>query len=200
MFNVRTATAAELVAFYNANAVSHGKPLIKKFSDRATAEKRCGALAAELAAKEAAALRELVTSQATTSADTIVDPTVEQSTSARTGATVVRSKARSGEVRAATKASPFPTVTPAPVVARKTASAPAPAPTAPARTSEASTRLYRIDSNAAAKVKRGAIKTAVDAMLGRTFTREEFAAACGTEVNSLRHFYWAKAHAVVVAA
>jgi hypothetical protein len=196
MFNVRTATAAELVAFYNANAVSHGKPLIKKFSDRATAEKRCGALAAELAAKEAAALRDLVTQQA----DTIVDPTVEQSTSARTGATVVRSKARSGEVRAATKASPFPTVAPAPVVARKTAAAPAPAPTAPARTSEASTRLYRIDGGAAAKVKRGAIKSAVDAMLGRTFTREEFAAACGNEVNSLRHFYWAKAHSVVVAA
>ena len=39
--NVKSATSAELVAFYNANS---GKPAIKKFSDRATAEKRVAAL------------------------------------------------------------------------------------------------------------------------------------------------------------
>jgi len=39
--NTNTAKTAELVAFYNANS---GKPAIKKFSDRATAEKRVAEL------------------------------------------------------------------------------------------------------------------------------------------------------------
>ena len=43
MINVQTATTAELVAFYNANVPAEKK--IKKFADRATAEKRVAALA-----------------------------------------------------------------------------------------------------------------------------------------------------------
>lgn len=43
--NVTTAKTAELVAFYNANS---GKTAIKKFSDRATAEKRVAELIATL--------------------------------------------------------------------------------------------------------------------------------------------------------
>lgn len=42
--NVKTATAAELVAYYNANS---GKAAIKKFADRKTAEKRVAALGGE---------------------------------------------------------------------------------------------------------------------------------------------------------
>lgn len=41
MLNVKTATTAELVKFYNANS---GKDAIKKFRDRATAEARVEAL------------------------------------------------------------------------------------------------------------------------------------------------------------
>ena len=41
MKNFTNMTTAELVTFYNTNS---GKPAIKKFSDRATAEKRCAAL------------------------------------------------------------------------------------------------------------------------------------------------------------
>lgn len=44
--NVKTATTAELVAFYNEKS---GKPVIKKFQDRATAEKRVQALLDTLA-------------------------------------------------------------------------------------------------------------------------------------------------------
>src|SRR5574343_1485505 len=40
--NMQTATARELVAYYNANS---GRPSIKKFQDRATAERRCAELA-----------------------------------------------------------------------------------------------------------------------------------------------------------
>lgn len=39
--NVKTATTAELINFYNAKS---GKSPIKKFADRKTAEKRCAAL------------------------------------------------------------------------------------------------------------------------------------------------------------
>ena len=44
--NVKTAATSELVAFYNAHS---GKPAIKKFADRATAEKRVAALLETLA-------------------------------------------------------------------------------------------------------------------------------------------------------
>lgn len=40
--NFQTATARELVAYYNANS---GRPAVKKFQDRATAERRCAELA-----------------------------------------------------------------------------------------------------------------------------------------------------------
>jgi len=48
-FNVRTATMAQLVAFFNAN--TGGNP-VKKFSDRPTAEKRVQKLVDEIAAEE----------------------------------------------------------------------------------------------------------------------------------------------------
>lgn len=38
MMNLKTATARELVAYYNAHS---GRPPVKKFQDRATAERRC---------------------------------------------------------------------------------------------------------------------------------------------------------------
>lgn len=42
MMNLQTATARELVAYYNAHS---GRPPVKKFQDRATAERRCAELA-----------------------------------------------------------------------------------------------------------------------------------------------------------
>ncbi len=44
MMNLQTATARELVAYYNAHS---GRPPVKKFTDRATAERRCAELAAK---------------------------------------------------------------------------------------------------------------------------------------------------------
>ncbi len=45
--NVHTATAAELLAFYNAHS---GRPVVRRFSDRRTAERRCTEVLARMAA------------------------------------------------------------------------------------------------------------------------------------------------------
>lgn len=48
-------------------------------------------------------------------------------------------------------------------------------------------------------VKRGAIFDAVTKLAKRkSFTRPDFCAACGGEVNALSHFYWSRRHGVVV--
>lgn len=57
MINVKTATTAELVAFYNANVPADKQ--IKKFADRATAEKRVQPMADQLARESAADDREI---------------------------------------------------------------------------------------------------------------------------------------------
>lgn len=54
MINVTTATVAELIAFYNANVAIHGMTAVKKFADRKTAERRCGAVVALIEVKTAA--------------------------------------------------------------------------------------------------------------------------------------------------
>lgn len=43
-FSVAAASTPELVAFWNAHCAAQGKPSIKKFADRKTAETRCGVL------------------------------------------------------------------------------------------------------------------------------------------------------------
>jgi hypothetical protein len=55
--NISTATTAELVAFYNANVPADKQ--IKKFADRATAEKRVQPIADQLARESAADDREI---------------------------------------------------------------------------------------------------------------------------------------------
>lgn len=55
MIDIKTATTAELVAFYNEHAA---KP-VKKFADRKTAERRVGELVEKLEARRAAAMEEL---------------------------------------------------------------------------------------------------------------------------------------------
>jgi len=92
------------------------------------------------------------------------------------------------------------------VTIRPAAGAPAPAaapanpPAAPSAKPEADRTEYTLGD--ITKVKRGAIFEAVSAMSkrGGTFTRPDFVAACGGEVNSMSHFYWAKRHGVIVVA
>ncbi|EQB1525428.1 hypothetical protein ACYCEW_004714 [Enterobacter hormaechei] len=45
---IETAATKDLVTFYNANCEKVGKPTVKKFADRKTAEKRVATLLAEL--------------------------------------------------------------------------------------------------------------------------------------------------------
>ncbi len=81
--NVTTAKTAELVAFYNANS---GKPAIKKFADRKTAEIRVTDLVATMkpVAKKVSAASPVAANRSEAISKTWADPKVKEARSTRT--------------------------------------------------------------------------------------------------------------------
>lgn len=172
---VKTATTTDLVAFYNKH---NKKAPVKKFADRATAEKRVTALIEEIEAAQAeaaklAAMPPARHSKVTRDADGKV---------AVNGKTVTTAAGAKVRIRPAAGAPKLDTT-----------------PAAAARKENADTKLYKLGDTS--RVKRGAIFEAITklAKKGVPFTRPDFVKAVGGEVNSLSHFYWATRHGVVLA-
>jgi hypothetical protein len=170
---VKTASTADLVAFYNKH---NKKAPVKKFADRATAEKRVTALIDEI---------EAVAAEAAKLASAPALPARQGKVQVANGAATLKTAAGA-------------TVRVVPAAGTKRPTAKATKAATPAH--DADKTEYKLGDTS--KVKRGAIYEAVTklAKKGGAFTRPDFCKACGGEVNSLSHFYWAKRHGVVVAA
>lgn len=116
------------------------------------------------------------------------------------GATVRVVPAASGQVKALNGVAPSPLPSVAPKAGKRAQPAPkAKTPRAPrSEPSTAETRAYVIVKHDG--LTRGAIFEAILALSGAEFTRADFCEACGSEVNAMRHFYWAKSHGYIVPA